>query len=112
MRAYRIKPGDQIVADRMLAYATNGVGHSRIPISAVNSTIQRKITYKQVGGRSVAFLGKRVIGYTLGVGVGVGVGVEAIMVAGWAAEWLTSPSQDDRMKERAGHLKAILEGVK
>ncbi len=108
MRAYRIKPDDQIVADRMLRYVTSGAGHTRVPISAVRKEVRGRIVYKQVGGKTIAFLGKRAIGYTLGAGLGV----EVIMAAGWAVEWLTSPAQDDRMKERAVHLKAVLEGSK
>ena len=106
MREYRIKSRDQTIANRMLHYSTKGTKYTRIPISSVNAAILKKITYRQVGGKTVAYLGKRAIGYA----VGVGIGIEAIMVAGWAVDWLTSPSQDERMKERAVFLRAVLEG--
>lgn len=106
MKAYRIKTNDQIVADRIFWHATNSARYSRIPPSALSGAIRKQLIYRQVGGRTVAFLGKRAVGYV----IGIGVGVDAIMAAGWAGEWLTSPTQDDRMKDRASLLKIVLEG--
>ncbi len=105
MKAYQIRTNDQIVADRIVGFATNSARYSRVSVSALSNTIRTQLVYKQVGGRTIAFVGKRAIGYTLGIGVGV----EAIMAAGWAADWLTSPTQDDRMRDRAAQLKDVLE---
>jgi len=108
MRDYRVKSRDQTVAARMVAYATNGAAKTRIPMSALAGPIRKKIITRQIGGKVVAFIGKRAIGYALGVGVGI----ESIMAAGWATNWLTSPSQDERMKQRGTFFSAVLEGKK
>lgn len=107
-QAYPIKSHDQIYVDRMLDYATNGAPHVPFPVASLSKGVRTGILYKQVGGRTVAFVGKRAVGYA----IGVGATVEVVMAAGWAADWLTSPSQDERMRERAEYLMAVLEGEK
>lgn len=55
----------------------------------------------------IAFIGKRAVGYM----TGVGVAVETIAIAGWAINWITSPAQDEKMKERAKLFMEIFESV-
>jgi hypothetical protein len=106
MRVYGIKSREQAVAARMLAYATAPKGHVRVPASAIGPTVRNKLTKSRVGNRVVVFIGKKAIGYA----VGAAVGVEVIMTCAWAADWLTSPSQDERMKQREAFFREILDG--
>jgi hypothetical protein len=80
--------------------------HKKIPLASINPSLLKNISYKKVNGKTIAFLGRRAIGYP----VLVGLSIEAIMLAGWATDWVTSPAQDKRMKQRAIAFESILEG--
>ena len=107
MKEYKIQPANSSIENRVLAYARNGVKHTSIPISALSKSVRDKIIFKKIGGETVAYFGKRAIGYA----VGMATGIELIRVTVWAAEWLTSPSQDERMEERAVFFKELLGGT-
>ena len=103
---YRIATRDKVVRARILSYALSGNNYKTIPLSSISSSVLKRITYKKINGKNVAFLAGRAIGYS----VVVGLGIEAINASGWAVDWLMSPSRDERMNERAITLKAILRG--
>ncbi|MHB1115577.1 hypothetical protein [Sideroxydans sp.] len=108
MSEYRIKTKSQLLSDRFLFYATSGSKHIRIPLASINESIRNRLTYRKVGEKTVVYVGKRAVGYA----IGVGLAIEAVMAAGWAADWLTSPSQDAQMKKRAEYFRSVLEGEK
>ena len=106
MRDYGIKSREQAVAGRMLSYATGPSGHVKIPSLAISPVVRKTMSTSRIGKKLVVFVGKKPVGYTVVIAVGVSV----VMASAWAADWLTSPSQDERMKERAAFFLDLLEG--
>lgn len=104
MRDYRIKPAQEATFDRMLAMTTSRARNTRI-VTIKGTGRLSSITWKQVNGRSVAYVGRKAVGYA----VGAGVVLEAISLSSWAADWLMTPEQDDRMAARAEAFRTIFE---
>lgn len=106
MRDYGIKPREEAMLTRMLAVAKRSAGHLSIPLAAVPRRIAEQMTFRQVGGRTVAFVGKKAVG----IAIGAGVAIEGISAANWAVGWLITPEQSDRMEARADELREVFRG--
>lgn len=103
MRDYGIRPREEAMLARMLALAERSVGHARVPLAHVSRRIVEQMTFRQVGSRTIVYVGRKAVGFA----IGAGVAIEGISVANWAVGWLTTPTQTDRMAMRAEMLREI-----
>jgi hypothetical protein len=105
MRDYRIQSVEDATYNRMLGFALRGATQAKAPATQVSGVLLRRIALKQVGKQTVAYVGKKAVGYA----IGVGAAVEVVSLSSWAVDWLMTPTQTDRMAIRAERFKEIFE---
>lgn len=103
MRDYGIKSREEATLNRMLTLAEKGKGYTQVLLSQLSKPLLERLTFREIRGRTVAFIGKKAVG----VAVGAGVAIEGINAANWAVGWITTPQQSKRMAARADMLREI-----
>jgi hypothetical protein len=104
MDEYGVMPENEAALARMLALAQAGSGSLQVPHNIISENARGRLTFRRIGNRTIAFVGKKAVG----VAAGAGVAVEVVLVANWAIGWLATPEQTERMAARAQVLREIL----
>jgi hypothetical protein len=105
MRDYGIQSAEDAAYNRMLGIVLRDAAQVKAPAIKVSGSLLRRITFEKIGGRTVAYVGKKAVGYA----IGVGAAIDVVGLSAWATDWLMTPTQTDRMAARAEMFKDIFE---
>ena len=75
-----------------------------VPKHLIPAPIQERFVYKQVGKRTVIFVGKRTVGYAIGA---IAL-VDVLMLSYWALDTLDGDDDEIEGRERANQFRAVL----
>jgi hypothetical protein len=98
---YGILSRDELLRKRIHTLKAVPVKYIKVPIDLIPPRIKLKIDFKKAGKRTILVVGKRVVGYA----IGVGAAIEVLNISYWALDAVVDHTEEIR---RANQLRAIL----